>query len=218
MVTACCAEKGVAGAALALVSNLVASGDMPMDAPPQKRFPALLKDMRLKRRWKQEALATNLHVRKRPVISWEAGERLPSVGMVVLLSLLLEENWHPEELARNQLLCAYVIDDLVHQAEAQHDEQFRELALRTAQLLSLSSAGSQSGQENKESRVPLEQMMPDSLRFQKQEHQVLEQDAESKPLLGDRLQQLFALLKILQEHPELIPTVQDFLQEVALRA
>ncbi len=188
-----------------------------MNSSLQKQFPALFKAMRLARRWKQETLAKHLHQRQRTIISWEAGERLPSVGMVVLLSLLLDENWRPEELTHYPLLCAYVIDDLVRLAREQTDEQFRGLARQTAHLLSLAFADRQSGQENKERPVPLEQMVPSSLGSQEQKRQILEPDEESKLPLGDRLQQLFALLDILQEHPELIPTVQDFLQEVALR-
>lgn len=173
--------------------------------------------MRLARRWKQETLAKHLHQRQRTIISWEAGERLPSVGMVVLLSLLLDENWRPDELTHYPLLCAYVIDDLVRLAREQTDEQFRELARQTAHLLSQASANRQNKQENKERPVPLEQMTPGSLGSQELAEPLLEPDEESKLPLGDRLQQLFALLDILQEHPEVIPTVQDFLQEVVLR-
>lgn len=173
--------------------------------------------MRLARRWKQETLAKHLHQRQRTVISWEAGERLPSVGIVVLLSRLLDENWRPDELMHYPLLCAYVIDDLVRLGREQTDEQFQELARQTAHLLSLAFADRQGGQENKERPVPLEQMVPSSMGSQEQAEPLHEPDEESQLPLGDRLQQLFALLDILQEHPELIPTVQDFLHEVALR-
>ena len=58
----------------------------------QPHFPLALKKARLARQLKQETLAKRLHVKLRTLVSWETGTRIPSIGIVVLLSLLLTDD------------------------------------------------------------------------------------------------------------------------------
>ena len=48
-------------------------------------FARALKRARMARGWTQAKLAEQLAISKRAIVSWETGERIPGVGMVVLL-------------------------------------------------------------------------------------------------------------------------------------
>ena len=76
------------------------------------RFARALKRARFARGWTQARLAAQLAIPKRSIVSWETGERIPSVGMVVLL---LDALFPGEELSLHQeLTAAYIVDDLEH--------------------------------------------------------------------------------------------------------
>ena len=74
------------------------------------RFARALKRARFARGWTQARLAAQLAIPKRSIVSWETGERIPSVGMVVLL---LDAFFPGEELSlHRELTTAYIVDDL----------------------------------------------------------------------------------------------------------
>lgn len=178
----------------------------------QAQFPQTLKTLRLARHWKQGYLAKRLHVNPRTLISWEAGERLPSVGMVVLLGWLLEEPARPNLLVQSQLLHSYTLDELRRQA--QKDVEWRGLAEEALVQLTNATAGEEGRQAGGDKRdvFLLDQLAEQpQIRFELQAGQNAQQEANP----GERLQQLFALLEQLQRQPELIPVVQDFLRQLA---
>lgn len=170
----------------------------------QLRFPLALKRARLARQLKQETLAAQLHVKLRTLSSWETGTRLPSVGMVVLLSQVLAESFDLE----HDLVRAYIADDLARQTHLQENEQFRQLALRTLEQFQAR------GHEPEQQRERL------SLSGNRREERGLEQVERRQQgpslegTMGDPLRQLFTVLDTLREHTELLPVVQDFLEEV----
>src|SRR5579863_4813280 len=73
-----------------------------MNNDSKPHFPERLQNSRLQRGWKQARLAEELGVKLRTLISWETGERVPTVGIVVRLGALLETD----------LLTPYIEDDL----------------------------------------------------------------------------------------------------------
>ena len=179
--------------------------------PP--RFPLALKRARLAKQWKQEALAAHMHVKVRTLVSWETGTRLPSVGMVILLSLLLTDDLD----LSNDLVRAYIADDLIRQALSQHEKDFRALALGTLERVSrLQKRGDEQEQEGE---PPLslfgKQAREDRQEYHLEQQRVWQQEPHDQVTTGGSLQQLFAVLETLRTHPELIPVVQDFLREVA---
>jgi DNA-binding transcriptional regulator YiaG len=180
------------------------------------RFSLALKKARLAKQLKQEALAAQLHVKLRTLVSWETGTRIPSIGMVILLNLLLTDGLD----LSNDLLLAYIADDLTHQAYIQGDKEFRTLALRTLEQVSQLQRGAR---EQAQEREPHLSLFGNQSREGHQEHrldqqEVWQQEHQREGATGDPLQQLFAVLEILRTHPELIPVVQDFLREVATYA
>src|SRR5947209_5226716 len=83
------------------------------------RFARALKRARFARGWTQVKLAAQLAIPKRAIVSWETGERIPSVGMVVLLLDALLSGEEPS--FHRELLTAYIVDDLQRQ-EQRRDE------------------------------------------------------------------------------------------------
>lgn len=74
------------------------------------RFARALKRARFARGWTQAKLAAQLAIPKRSIVSWETGERIPSVGMVMLL---LDVLFPGEELSlHHELITAFIVDDL----------------------------------------------------------------------------------------------------------
>src|SRR6266852_3591382 len=83
-----------------------------IDAP--SRFARALKRARFARGWTQAQLAKQLSITKRSIVSWETGARIPGVGMILLLLDVLNPE---EDLSLHQeLLCAYIVDDLEREA------------------------------------------------------------------------------------------------------
>ena len=172
-------------------------------------FPPALKKARLARQLKQETLAAQLHIKLRTLVSWETGARIPSVGMVALLSQILLGSFDLE----SDLMLAYIADDLARQTHLQKNEQFHQLARQTIEQVQtrgrkpeqqqgsgLSLFENQPGKEEQEQR--------------KDEIKTWRQEQRDDGARHDPLQQLFSVLETLREHTELLPVVQEFLHEV----
>ncbi len=189
--------------------------DQPKEANTreQSRFPLALKKARLAKQLKQETLAAQLHVKLRTLVSWETGTRIPPIGIVILLSLLLTDSL---ELS-NDLLFTYIADDLTRQARIQDDDNFRALALRTLEQVSQLQTRGHEQEQERELHLSL---FRNQSREDRQEHLLdhqgtWQQEPQHEGTAGDPLQQLFAVLETLRTRTELIPVVQDFLREVA---
>jgi DNA-binding XRE family transcriptional regulator len=180
--------------------------------PAQARFPLAFKRARLAKQLKQETLAAQLHVKLRTLVSWETGTRLPSIGMVILLSLLLTDG----QGLSNDLLLTYITDDLVRQAHTQDDDNFRALALRTLEQVSQLQTRRHEQEQGREPHLSLfgNQAGEDHQGHHRDQQGIGHQEPHDAGTTGDPLQQLFAVLETLHTHPELIPVVQDFLREV----
>jgi hypothetical protein len=152
-------------------------------------------------------------VKLRTLISWETGEHPPPFAIVVLLGWVLEEPSRPHLLAHSQLLRAYALDEL--RRHAQKDVGGRGLAEQalTQLLETATEEGDQQAQRNEDDVVLLNQFS--ASLSQSQPGEPTEQHAQRADTSDDTLQQLFALLEVLQQQHELIPVVRDFLQQVA---
>lgn len=192
--------------------SLFSEGETTGSPRDQARFPRTLRALRLARRWKQKDLAARLGIKLRTYISWETGERPPPAGIVVLLGWLLEETARPNLLAQSKLLSTYVLDELCRQA--QKDEGGRELAEQAhAELLrSITEEGQQA--KSTDGEMFLRDLFTADHAWNQPAEQAEPHTSQEKAPV-DVLQQLFALLGVLQQQPELIPIVQDFLQQVA---
>lgn len=174
----------------------------------QLRFPLALKRARLARQLKQEMLAARLHVKLRTLVSWETGTRLPSVGMVALLSLLLTGDLG----TNNDLFLAYIADDLARQADSQEDDEFRAYVLSALQQLSQLQTRDRGQEQEGGLRLSL---LGDQSGADEQAR-YLDDQGTQRPgeTTGNLLQQLFTVLETLRNHPELISVAQDFLHEM----
>src|SRR5260370_19881730 len=84
-------------------------------------FARALKRARFARGWTQARLAAQLAIPKRSIVSLETGERIPSIGMVVLL---LDALFPGEELTfQRELITAYIVDDLERQAQRRRHQR-----------------------------------------------------------------------------------------------
>ena len=174
--------------------------------PPNEReplrFPLALKQARLGRHMKQETLAAQLHVKVRTLVSWETGTRLPSIGMVALLSDILTGAFDLE----HDLVLTYIADDLARQIHLQEDEEVRRRALRLIEQLQAK------GDKRTQEQEPHLSLFGNLAGERQQEFPQNHDEGAAR----DRLRQLFAVLEMLRERPELLPVVQDFLREVTL--
>jgi transcriptional regulator with XRE-family HTH domain len=175
------------------------------------RFARALKRARFARGWTQATLAAQLAIPKRSIVSWETGERIPSIGMVVLL---LDALFPGQELSlHRELTIAYIVDDLERQEQrrgslrGQGDPLLQRVQRVMAQVLQLPPSAAEAGPAR---------------RSQMEEEQASEQlnDRESslpqeKVDEQQALEPLFALMAQLRQHPELIPVTRDFLRELA---
>ncbi len=178
----------------------------------QLRFPIALKQARLARQLKQETLAAQLHVKLRTLVSWETGTRIPSVGMVALLSQVLAEDFDLE----HDLVRAYIADDLARQSYLQKNEQFRQLALYT--LEQFQARGHQLEQHRENLSLPGNRREEGGLEQRADQVERRQQGQSLDQATGDPLRQLFIVLDTLREHTELLPVVQDFLEEVTAQS
>src|SRR5713226_5750609 len=100
-----------------------------IDAP--SRFARALKRARFARGWTQAQLAKQLSITKRSIVSWETGARIPGVGMILLLLDVLNPE---EDLSLHQeLLCAYIIDDLERETRRKDPQHRQDDLLQRAQ-------------------------------------------------------------------------------------
>jgi len=175
------------------------------------RFARALKRARFARGWTQAKLATQLAIPKRSIVSWETGERIPSIGMVMLLLDTLSPG---EELSlQRELITAYMVDDLERQEQRRVQQPNRDdpLVQRIqrvmAQVLQLPTRTTQAG------------LVTGHQVAEKQEDELLEEHEPSRPRKKrddqQALEPLFALIEQLRQHPELIPVARDFIHELA---
>jgi transcriptional regulator with XRE-family HTH domain len=185
----------------------------------RSRFATALQQARLGARVTQDQLVEMLHVNQRTAISWEAGERIPSIGIVFLLSMVIASGGATStEIFSPELLIPYLLDDLERQKKYHQEEAFQELVAQgTQKLLHLA-----------ESRPRLTQT-PKTLSLlpeQSAESLPLETEASSPPSSHPRVgqkeaettdvEQLFTLIERLRDRPELLPVVNEFLDQMML--
>ncbi|MBV9688673.1 MAG: helix-turn-helix transcriptional regulator [Ktedonobacteraceae bacterium] len=175
------------------------------------RFARALKRARFARSWTQAKLAKQLAISKRSIVSWETGERIPSVGMVILL---LDALFSDEELSlHRELVTAYIVDDLERQEQRRDPQRDPDdpLLLRVqrvmAQVLQLSLRATQARP------VMGNQVAEKQADDQLGEHEPLR--PQGKADNQQVLEPLFALMTQLGQHPELIPVARDFIRELA---
>jgi len=175
------------------------------------RFARALKRARFARGWTQAKLAAQLAIPKRSIVSWETGERIPSVGMVMLL---LDALFPGEELSfQRELITAYIVDDLERQEQrrdaqrGQDDPLLQRVQRVIAQVLQLPMSATQARPAigYQEASVQADEQLEEREPSRPQE-KVDEQQA---------LEPLFALMAQLRQHPELIPVTRDFIRELA---
>lgn len=183
--------------------------------PQPQYFPRALKDVRLARHLKQEALAALLHVNERTLASWLTGERLPTISMVLYLNRQL----FGDDTLDTPLMRAYLRDDLHWQLNLQQDEQIRR------EMQAILAGLEQREQANEAEAAPEEELPlplfggPAEQASEAGRHAGKGQDDSASPTLvqgtgNEALQQLFALLDVLRGDPALVPVVQDFLREI----
>jgi transcriptional regulator with XRE-family HTH domain len=172
------------------------------------RFARALKQARFAKGWTQVELAEQLSVPKRSIVSWETAERVPSIGMVVILldGLCSSSEWS----LQHELLCAYIVDDL----ERQERREDRKVHQNTAFLQRIQRL------MERVLELPAHASMEVASKEQKRvEEAVPDQGDEPLPsqLTGEQhvLEPLFALMNQLRRHPELIPVARDFIREMA---
>lgn len=175
------------------------------------RFARALKRARFARGWTQAKLAEQLSITKRSIVSWETGARIPSVGMVVLL---LDAFSPAHELSLHQeLLCAYILDDLEREARRKDVEHRKDdLLLQRVQrvmgeVLQLPKRAAMAEPEPPGQVVEVE-VVP---QWEERE------PPQPTPQAGIELalEPLFTLMTQLHQHPELIPVARDFIRELA---
>lgn len=181
------------------------------DVEGPSHFARALKRARFARGWTQAKLAAQLAISKRSIVSWETGERIPSVGMVMLL---LDVLFPGEEFSlHRELITAYIVDDLERQEQrrvsqrSQDDPLLQRVQRVMAQVSQLPMSATQA-------RPATEHQIA-----QEQADDRLEKHEPSRPQEKENDQQalepLFALMAQLRQHPELIPVARDFIRELA---
>jgi transcriptional regulator with XRE-family HTH domain len=175
------------------------------------RFARALKRARFARGWTQAKLAAQLAIPKRSIVSWETGERIPGVGMVMLL---LDALFPGEKLSlHRELITAYIVDDLERQEQrrdsqrGQDDPLLQRVQRVMAQVLQLPMSATQARPAigHQEALEQADEQLEERETSRPQE-KVDEQQA---------LEPLFALMAQLRQHPELIPVTRDFIHELA---
>jgi transcriptional regulator with XRE-family HTH domain len=172
------------------------------------QFPEVLQRLRLDGHWKQERLADQLGIRLRTYISWEKGERVPPLAMVMLLSWVVEKKTLAAQFSQSQLLKAYIIDELNRQIRKSQGNQARtKEALLYMMQESIETAGLVV-QGEPTSTLPLDQLTQYQLQAPMPEHSTQQ---EAGGITMNELLRIFPLLQLLGQHLNLIPTTEDFL-------
>jgi transcriptional regulator with XRE-family HTH domain len=183
----------------------------------RSRFATALQQARLGAHLTQEQLVEQLHVNQRTAISWETGERIPSIGMVFLLSMILSRAPAAStELFSLELLIPYLLDDLERQKKFHQEGAFQELVEQGIQkLLRVDASLPRPAQA-----LQVVSLLPE------QPVKITDHDderasrASSQSQRGQReaentdVEQIFTLLERLRARPELIPVVNDFLDQL----
>jgi transcriptional regulator with XRE-family HTH domain len=175
------------------------------------RFARALKRARFARGWTQAKLAAQLAIPKRSIVSWETGERIPGVGMVMLL---LDALFPGEKLSlHRELITAYIVDDLERKAQrrdsqrGQDDPLLQRVQRVMAQVLQLPMSATQA-----------RPAIGHQEALEQADEQLEEREPSRPQEKGDKqqaLEPLFALMAQLRQHPELIPVTRDFIRELA---
>jgi transcriptional regulator with XRE-family HTH domain len=203
------ADRSPQDNSLAFPSSLEEAAGPEVEGP--SRFARALKRARFARGWTQARLAAQLAIPKRSIVSWETGERIPGVGMVMLL---LDALFPDEEFSfHRELIIAYIVDDLEHQEQrrdaqrGQDDPLLQRVQRVMAQVLQLPMSATQARPSigHQEASVQVDEQLEER-EPSRPEVQVDEQQA---------LEPLFALMAQLRQHPELIPVTRDFIRELA---
>jgi transcriptional regulator with XRE-family HTH domain len=159
------------------------------------RFARALKRARFARGWTQAKLAAQLAIPKRSIVSWETGERIPSIGMV---RLLLDAVFPGEELSfHRELITAYIVDDLERKAQRRDSQRGQDdpLLQRVQRVMA--------------------QVLQPSMSATQARPAIGHQEASGQADEQQALEPLFALIEQLRQHPELIPVARDFIRELA---
>jgi hypothetical protein len=159
-------------------------------------------------------LAAQLHISERTLVSWETGARLPPVGMVLYLSRRLLGS----ERLDNELMRAYLLDDLAWQLSLRQDETI--LGDLRAAFVDLEQSNEAGQQETREERplVLFESSAVIGDGTSGKEH--WEGQVEALPGVagksgGDEaVLGLLAVLDALRREPSLVSVVLDFLREM----
>lgn len=189
----------------------------PRARPQPKHFPVALKQARLARHIKQDALAAQLHIAERTLVSWETGARLPPVGMVLYLSRRLLGS----ERLDNELMRAYVLDDLDWQLSLRQDKAIVSDLQDALISLEQSSEAENRQQEDQESRplVLFENLAATtgegmSGKGQREGHGGSPLDTAGKSEGVESALSLLAVFDMLRQEPALVSVVLDFLREI----
>ena len=181
------------------------------EAEGPTRFARALKRARFARGWTQARLAAQLAIPKRSIVSWETGERIPSIGMVVVLLDALFPGEEPS--LHRELTAAYIVDDLERQEQrrgsqrGQDDPLLQRIQRVIAQISQLPPSAAQA------TPAPGHQ---GAMAQAGEQVEVRKQPAPQEQVDEQRaLEPLFALMAQLRQHPELIPVTHDFLRELA---
>ncbi len=160
-----------------------------------------------------------LHVNQRTAISWETGERIPSIGMVFLLCLIFAGGSAAiTELFSLELLIPYLLDDLERQKKFHQEGAFQELVAQGIQkLLQVAESLPQPAQPSQ-----VISLLPEQPAKSAHQDSVTGSRSSSQPQRGQReaesadVEQIFTLLERLRTRPDLIPVVNDFLDQMLL--
>jgi transcriptional regulator with XRE-family HTH domain len=165
------------------------------------RFARALKRARMARGWTQAELAKRISLTKRAIVSWETAERIPSIGMVVLLlDVLIPED---DLSLHRELTTAYVADDLEQQGSRK--EPGSPFVRRVQRVL------------ERVLQLPIRDMsaLPGTRRIAEEEALDTPEETCEPPQKAGSLEPLFALMERLHQHPDLIPVANDFVRELA---
>jgi transcriptional regulator with XRE-family HTH domain len=176
---------------------------VPLPGKVSPRFAQALKEARLARHWKQSVLAEHLGVPLRTLVSWETGMRLPPLGTVALLCLLLTDTVQ----VASPLFVAALEDDLQYQA-ARQSSLAQKKPMRREQI----------AHHLERIRQTVEFLHALQTGEQQMGREALSPPPLATPLLqaaaspgSEQMAQFFAVLERFRQAPELIPVVRDFL-------
>lgn len=185
----------------------------------RSRFATALQQARLRARLTQDQLVGMLHVNPRTAISWETGERIPSIGMVLLLGLVLAGGSATSaEVFMPELLIPYLLDDLERQKKFHQEAAFQELAAQgIQQLLQVAESLAQPVQAPKVvSLLPEQPVKSTSHDTETGASSSSQPQTEQREAKNTDVEQLFTLIERLRDRPDLIPVVNDFLDQMML--